>query len=119
MMKLEERSMRSTLAVAIAAAVFLTANGAAFADPDKDESGHGRRYGRGEAREYKEEFRDGNCKIERKWEKNGDYKEEVKCKGNGAHHAWSMRVRRSAAGSIRAAHPFSCRVAAAFIATGN
>jgi hypothetical protein len=60
-----------------------------LADPWKDESGKGRwRYGgppvydydydHGD-REYKEEFRVGNCKIERKWE-GGEYKEERKCK---------------------------------------
>jgi hypothetical protein len=32
-------------------------------------------------REYKQEYRQGNCKIERKWERNGEYKEERKCKG--------------------------------------
>lgn len=53
---------------------------AASADPGKDESGHGR--GRGhERREYKEEYWDGNCKVERKLEKSGEYKEERKCKG--------------------------------------
>ena len=52
----------------------------AFADPDKDESGHGRRHKHG-GREYKEEYWDGNCKVERKWEKSGEYKEERKCKG--------------------------------------
>ena len=46
-----------------------------------DESGHGRKHKRD--REYKEEFWDGNCKVERKWEKNGDYKEERKCKDGG------------------------------------
>lgn len=74
--------------------------GPAFADPHKDESGKGRwGYERGERefnfdrghdrgrraygyeREYKQEFRQGNCKIERKWERSGEYKEEVKCKG--------------------------------------
>lgn len=51
----------------------------ALADPDKDERGHGKRkYGRGE---YKEEYWDGNCKVERKIEGNGEYKEERKCKG--------------------------------------
>jgi len=45
----------------------------AFADPP-----HGRGHGRWE---HKEEYRDGDCKIERKWGKHGDYKEEVKCKG--------------------------------------
>lgn len=45
----------------------------AFADSWKDESGKGR--------EWKQEYRDGNCKIERKWERSGEYKEEVKCDG--------------------------------------
>lgn len=61
----------------------------AIADPWKDESGHGkwrgeygyrdddRRYSYG--REDKEEFWDGNCKVERKWERSGEYKEERKC----------------------------------------
>jgi hypothetical protein len=72
----------------------------AFADPGKDESGHGKkghgydrreyrdenghgnRHGRGhDRREYKEEYVDGNCKVERKYEKNGEYKEERKCSG--------------------------------------
>ena len=75
--------------------------GPAMADPWKDESGKGRwGYDRGHReysfdrgydrgryraynydREYKQEFRRGNCKIERKWERGGEYKEEVKCKG--------------------------------------
>lgn len=33
------------------------------------------------AREYKEEFRTNGCKVERKWERDGDYKEEIKCDG--------------------------------------
>ncbi|MGH6627871.1 MAG: glycine zipper 2TM domain-containing protein [Burkholderiaceae bacterium] len=36
---------------------------------------------RGKRREYKEEFWDGGCKIEREWKKNGDFKEERKCDG--------------------------------------
>lgn len=57
--------------------VFLCAP--AHADPDKNESGHGR--GKDAVREYKEQYRDGDCKIEKKWEKNGNYKEERKCEG--------------------------------------
>ncbi len=65
--------------------------GTAAADPWKDESGHGRwlpryeehprRYYREHRyqRAYKEEYRRGNCKIERKWDKD-EYKEEIKCK---------------------------------------
>ena len=30
---------------------------------------------------FKQEYDDGNCKVERKWEANGEYKEEVKCRG--------------------------------------
>jgi hypothetical protein len=55
-----------------------------FADPDKDESGHGRRgYGgyRDYGGEHKEEYWEGGCKVERKWEGSGEYKEERKCPG--------------------------------------
>jgi hypothetical protein len=60
------------------------------ADPWKDESGKGRWGGGGDRghyrsynydREYKQEYYRGGCKIERKWEKDGGYKEETKCKG--------------------------------------
>jgi len=72
--------------------------GNASADPDKDESGKGRwrssyersydgparGYGserpRRERRAFKEEYDDGRCKVERKLEKSGEYKEEVKCR---------------------------------------
>lgn len=67
---------RILLSTLIMAALPLTA----FADSDKDESGHGKRRGH-DRREFKEEYWDGNCKVERKLEKNGDYKEERKCKG--------------------------------------
>ena len=71
--------------IAICAATML--GGPVLADPWKDESGKGR-WGherRGYRaynmdREYKQEYRQGNCKIERKWERNGEYKEERKCK---------------------------------------
>ena len=60
-------------------AAALVAPGVAQADPDKDESGHGKhRSGR---HAQKQEYWDGNCKVERKWEKGGEYKEERKCKG--------------------------------------
>jgi hypothetical protein len=60
--------------------------GPALADPWKDESGKGRwrdgdRRAYNESREYKQEFYRGPCKIERKWGRNGEYKEETKCKG--------------------------------------
>jgi hypothetical protein len=71
--------------------VMMSVSGPALADPWKDESGKGRwGYDRGHRsygydREYKQEFRQGNCKIERKWERGGEYKEEIKCKGG---HRW-------------------------------
>ena len=75
--------------------------GGASADPDKDESGKGhwrggyerrydgpsRGYGYGyerprrERRAFKQKYDDGRCKYERKLEKSGEYKEEVKCRG--------------------------------------
>jgi len=80
-----------------AALAFVALTGASFsasADPWKDESGHnrwrsriersdddlGRRYAR-ERRAFKEEYDDSRCKYERKLEKSGEYKEEVKCRG--------------------------------------
>ena len=46
--------------------------------------GHGRRHARSE---FKEEFRDGNCRVKRELQKDGDYKEERKCKGRQHAHA--------------------------------
>ena len=31
---------------------------------------------------HKEEYWDGHCKVERKWKKNGEYKEKRKCRGD-------------------------------------
>lgn len=50
----------------------------ASADSWKDESGHGKRHGGG--REIKEAYWDGHCKVERKFDKSGEYKEERKCR---------------------------------------
>jgi surface antigen len=47
----------------------------AMADDD-----HGRGHGHGHDK-HKDEYWDGNCKVERKWDKDGDYKEKRKCKG--------------------------------------
>ena len=59
----------------------------ASADPHRDESGHGR--GRGHHKHHhKQEYWDGACKVERKFDKKGGYKEERKCHGAdpyGAH----------------------------------
>ncbi|ABR60223.1 hypothetical protein [Sinorhizobium medicae] len=63
--------------------------GTAYADPWKDESGHGRWRGgfhfgetRSERRAFKEEYRRGRCKIELKWG-DDEYKEEIKRKRDG------------------------------------
>jgi hypothetical protein len=78
---------RLEMRYSIAAIALIMLAGPALADPWKDESGKGRwGYERGYRaynmdREYKQEYRQGNCKIERKWERNGEYKEETKCKG--------------------------------------
>ena len=63
--------------MAIAAVAALMMTSPAMGDPWKDESGHGRKGGK----EWKQEYRDGNCKVERKWERSGEYKEEIKCDG--------------------------------------
>jgi hypothetical protein len=64
---------------AIALAVTIWTAPAAFADSDKDKSGPGweRPY---HGSEYKQKSRQGDCKVERKWEKDGKYKEKIKCK---------------------------------------
>lgn len=68
--------MRSLWKLILPFSILVTAT-AAHSDPWKDESGHGKKSDR---REYKEEYWDGNCKVERKFEKNGEYKEKRKCK---------------------------------------
>lgn len=65
--------------VVLLPALLLVLPAAVHADPWKDESGHGKGK-KHERREFKEEYWDGNCKVERKLEKNGEYKEERKCK---------------------------------------
>lgn len=94
--------MRASLCAILSAAVLLSSQGVASADPWKDESGHGYRGGgaygpppykyfipkrreykyeyKGKYKnEYKDEYHYGNCKIERKWKSDGGYKEEAKC----------------------------------------
>jgi hypothetical protein len=62
----------------IALAVAVWAAPVAFADSDKDKNGPGS--GQGDhASAYKQEYRQGDCEIKRKWE-DGKYKEETKCK---------------------------------------
>ena len=71
-----KKPLASLLLIALA-----SASSAAMADPWKDESGKGRH-----GREYKQEYWDGNCKVEQKWKK-GEYKEERKCKRPDRHYS--------------------------------
>ncbi|RDJ99277.1 hypothetical protein [Paraburkholderia lacunae] len=68
-MKVSCQLLASALLPALLAVVSLGAH----ADPWKDEKHHGG--------DYKEEYWDGACKVERKWKGNGEYKEKSKCKG--------------------------------------
>jgi hypothetical protein len=93
--------MRTLYLTAVLGLTVMGWTGGAHADPDKDESGKGRGRGgyersyepqgrfygdpgyrekRRERRAFKEEYDDGACKYERKLEKNGEYKEEMKCR---------------------------------------
>ena len=40
---------------------------------------HDHRHHHHHKREHKEEYWDGQCKVERKWKSNGEYKEKRKC----------------------------------------
>lgn len=51
-----------------------------FADPPEGR-GYKKHHRHEKSREYKEEYWDGDCKVERKYKENGDYKEERKCEG--------------------------------------
>lgn len=54
----------------------LSAAAQVFADPPE-----GRGYKKHHRHEYKEEYWDGDCRVERKYKNNGDYKEERECEG--------------------------------------
>lgn len=49
------------------------------------------RRGKREGGEYKEKFRDGDCKVAREW-KDGKYKEERECKEKGEHQNYPPRA---------------------------
>lgn len=49
-------------------------------DDDDDDRGRRHRHDHHQRGEYKEEFWDGRCKVEREWKRNGAYKEKRKCK---------------------------------------
>ncbi len=68
-------------AVFVTAAFLSNLSSPVTADPGRGAKGNGHNPHGKYAR--KEEYWDGNCKVERKWKRNGDYKEERKCKGHG------------------------------------
>lgn len=63
--------MKKTILLAI---LLSAVSAIASADPGKHGHGH-------HGREFKEEYWDGDCKVERKVNKHGDVKEKRKCKG--------------------------------------
>ncbi|WP_051340809.1 glycine zipper 2TM domain-containing protein [Azospirillum halopraeferens] len=67
---------RATVSMVGAAVAAVLAAGPVAADPPWHARGHGKG-------EWKDVYWDGPCKVERKWKRNGDYKEERKCKGGG------------------------------------
>jgi surface antigen len=81
------RGMNKLLSALLLAALALPA----FADDDDR--------GRGRGHDRKQEFWDGPCKVEREWKKDGDFKEERKCQGQGDRYAerkqefWDGRCR--------------------------
>ena len=60
------------LSIAALCLVLAAPIGAANADPGKH---------KGKGHERSAELDDGVCKVERKWGKKGDYKEETRCRG--------------------------------------
>jgi hypothetical protein len=65
---------------------------------DHDDHGHRHKHKGGS---YKEEFWDGHCKVERKWKRNGEFKEKRKCQAR----PWSTTARRRPSWCIRQRHP--------------
>ncbi|CAB3851214.1 hypothetical protein [Achromobacter ruhlandii] len=73
------RRVRPTLLALSAATLMTLAPLAAEADSDRHHHRHGHGHGHGRG-EYKEKYWDGACEVERKWKRNGDYREKRKCR---------------------------------------
>ncbi|MCK7596454.1 glycine zipper 2TM domain-containing protein [Microbulbifer sp. CAU 1566] len=65
------------LTTALAALLCGTLSSSLYADPPE---GRGWKKNKHHKHERKEEYWDGNCKVERKWKRNGDYVEERTCR---------------------------------------
>jgi surface antigen len=63
----------------------------AFAPAAMADNDHGKGHGHNK---HKEEYWDGNCKVERKWEKDGDYKEKRKCQGPEYHEPRTVVIQQ-------------------------
>jgi hypothetical protein len=69
--------MKKLLATSLMAAALLPFAAARADHARDDRSGD---YAVADSRGYKDKYRVGDCEIKRKWKKNGEYKEERKCK---------------------------------------
>lgn len=67
--------MRSLFTLLLAGLLVIPAS--VFAHDDDDDYYRERHH----HREYKEKYRDGPCKVERKYKRNGDYEEKRRCRG--------------------------------------
>jgi hypothetical protein len=74
MMGAQRNAFMLTAALSLAAA----AGAPALADRGRDDD-----WNRGG--EYKQEFRDGPCKVERRWKRDGSYKEKIECRRGSRH----------------------------------
>jgi hypothetical protein len=73
----QENTMK-TLARLLLPLAMLGFSGLATAASGDDDRGRANR-------EFKQEYRDGDCKVKREAKKDGEYKEERECKGGRAH----------------------------------
>lgn len=73
------------LLLALVALTLACAPMMARADDDDDDDDYRPR------REYKEKYWDGACKVERKWKRNGEYRESANARATGPAMTMAMR----------------------------
>lgn len=83
-------TMKRTASLAVAACLVTVAMPAAWAHPGKGHGGHkhdshAAEYHPYRGGSYREDFRDGTCRVQRKWDKKGRYKEKRDCHAHGPH----------------------------------